>query len=44
MDPADLHHNFNIFTISFKMKYLKLNIKVISAYNNVKRPKYETSG
>jgi hypothetical protein len=42
--PADLLHCFNFFTVSFKIKYLKLDIEVIPAYGNVKKPIYLTSG
>ena len=43
--PADLLHCFNFFTVSIrvllyktKMEYLKLELKVVPAYSNVKRP------
>jgi hypothetical protein len=42
--PADTLHHFKIFTISFKMEYLKLNIEVVPANNNVKKPIDLTSG
>lgn len=41
---ADLLHRFNFFTISFKREYLKLNIEVVPAYSNVKKPIFITSG
>jgi len=42
--PADLLHNFKIFTMSFKIEYLKLNKEVVPANSNVTRPIYLTSG
>ncbi|GBV26961.1 hypothetical protein M6K071_2556 [Staphylococcus aureus] len=44
MLPADLLHRFNFFTVSFKIEYLKLNIEVVPAYSNVKKPIFTTSG
>jgi hypothetical protein len=44
LKPANILHCFNFFTISFKRKYLKLDLEVVPANNNVKKPIYLTSG
>ena len=42
--PADLFHQFNFVTLSFKIEYLNLGIEIVPADGSVTKPIYLTSG